>query len=202
MFVQIIQGHVTDPGAVRDALETWQHDVAPGAIGWLGSTGGVTEDGRLIALVRFESADAAQRNSHRHEQDAWWSTMSKLFSDEPTFEESDDVVLDLVGDPDRAGFVQVIRGQGTNPERARELMTQESPEWAAFRPDILGSVAVMHPGGGYTMCIYFTNEAEAREGEQKETPEALKPQMAEMDSLQTGVPEFYDLKQPWLMSPQ
>ena len=58
------------------------------------------------------------------------------------------------------------------------------------------------PDGGYTMCIYFTNEAEARAGEQKEPPPELKAQMAELDGLQAGPPEFFDLRQPWLLSPR
>jgi len=201
MFVQVIQGQVSDADAVRTALDAWERDLAPGADGWLGSTSGVTDDGRLIALVRFESAEAAQRNSDRPEQGAWWSGMSALFTGEPTFSDSEDVVLDLVGDPGTAGFVQVMRGHGTNPDRARELMAQSSPEWAEFRPDILGSVAVLHPGGDYTMCIYFTSEAAAREGERKEPPAEMKAQMDEMTSLQTGPPEFFDLKQPWLRAP-
>jgi hypothetical protein len=127
--------------------------------------------------------------------------MHKLFTNEPTFSDTEDVIVDIVGEPDQAGFVQMMRGQGTNPDRARELMTQDSAEWAAFRPDILGSVAALHAGGGYTMCLYFTNEAEAREGEQKEPPPKLKAQMAEMDTLQSGPPEFFDLRQPWLLSP-
>ena len=32
-------------------------------------------------------------------------------------------------------------------------------------------------------------------------PHALKAQMDEMNSLNIGVPEFFDLKQPWLHSP-
>jgi hypothetical protein len=35
-------------------------------------------------------------------------------------------------------------------------MGQDSSEWAAFRPDIIGSVAVGHEGGAYTMALYFT----------------------------------------------
>ena len=53
MFVQVIQGQVTDAGKVRAALDRWAAEVAPGAIGWLGSTAGVTGDGRFIALARF-----------------------------------------------------------------------------------------------------------------------------------------------------
>ena len=41
-------------------------------------------------------------------------------------------------------------------------MTQGSADWASFRPEILGSVGALHPDGAYTMCIYFTSEAEAR----------------------------------------
>ena len=202
MFVQVIQGQVSDPEQVRAAFEQWVRDLAPGATGWLGSTAGVTEDGRFIALARFESEEAARRNSGRPEQDRWWAETARLFTSEPTFKDSTDVVPDVVGDPDTAGFVQVIQGQGTDPDRARELMSQDSAEWAAFRPDIIGSIAAAHDAGAYTMAIYFTSEADAREGERKEPPPELKAQMDEMDALSTGVPEFYDLKQPWLYSPR
>lgn len=202
MFVQVIQGQVSDPEQVRAAFDQWVRDLAPGATGWLGSTAGVTEDGRFIALARFESEEAARRNSDRPDQDRWWAETARLFTSEPTFKDSTDVVPDIVGDPDTAGFVQVIQGQGTDPDRARELMSQDSAEWAAFRPDIIGSIAAAHDAGAYTMAIYFTSEAEAREGERKEPPPELKAQMDEMDALSAGVPEFYDLKQPWLYSPR
>jgi hypothetical protein len=202
MFVQVIQGQVSDPAPVRAAFDWWARELAPGATGWLGSTAGVTEDGRFIALARFESEDAARRNSGRPEQDRWWAETAELFDGEATFKDSSDVIPDIVGDPDRAGFVQVIQGRGTDPDRARELMGQSSPEWAAFRPDILGSVAAAHEGGAYTMAIWFTSEADAREGERKEPPPELKAQMEEMDALSAGVPEFYDLKEPWLYSPR
>jgi hypothetical protein len=108
----------------------------------------------------------------------------------------------VVGDPDSAGFVQVMHGRSTDPERARALMDDDSTAWADFRPDIIGSVAVAHEGGAYTMAIYFTSEADAREGERKEPPPELKAQMEEMDALSAGPPEFFDLKQPWLYSPR
>src|SRR5207244_11001774 len=109
---------------------------------------------------------------------------------------------DVVSDPDKAGFVQVMQGRGSDPDRARELMSPDSAAWAELRPDVLGTVAVGHEGGGYTVAIYFTSEAEAREGERKEPPPELKAQMEEMDKLSVGEPEFFDLKQPWLHSPK
>jgi hypothetical protein len=175
----------------------------PGASGWLGSTAGVTEDGRFIALARFASEEAARRNSGRPEQDQWWTQTATRFSGEPTFKDSSDVIVDLFGDPDDAGFVQVIQGRVSDPQRVRELMTQASPEQrAAFRPEILGNVAVGHEGGGYTMAVYFTSEAAAREGERKEPPAEAKARMEEMAALSVGQPEFFDLKQPWLLSPR
>jgi hypothetical protein len=201
MFVQVIQGRVEDAAGAREALDRWARELAPGATGWLGSTAGVTEDGRFIALARFESEEAARRNSQRPEQDRWWAETSRLFTGEASFRDSSDVTVDLAGDPGQAGFVQVIQGRGTDPDRARELMAQDSERWADFRPDIIGSVAVGHQGGAYTMAMYFTSEAEAREGERKEPPPELKAQMEEMASLSVGEPEFFDLKQPWLYSP-
>ena len=201
MFVQVIQGRTSDAQGLRAAVDRWEKEIGPGAVGWLGSTGGVTEDGRAIAVVRFESEEAARRNSDRPEQDAWWRETEKLFEGEATFRESSDVVVDLQGDPDRAGFVQVMQGRTSDPARARELMAQDPDMWAKFRPDVLGSVEILHDGGAYTMVLYFTSEAEAREGERKEVPPELKATMDEMDKLTVEEPEFFDLKQPELRSP-
>jgi len=202
MFVQVIQGRTSDAEQLRAAMDRWTRELAPGAHGWLGSTGGVTEDGRFIALARFESEEAARRNSDRPEQDRWWSDTAKLFDGAVTFRDSSDVTVDLPGDPDQAGFVQIMQGRGTDPDRVRELMSQDADKWAEFRPDILGSLAVGHDGGAYTMAIYFTSEADAREGERKELPAELTAQMEEMNKLSVGEPEFFDLTQPWLFSPR
>jgi hypothetical protein len=202
VFVQVIQGQVADPGKLRAALDRWIQELAPGSIGWLGTTAGVTEDGRFIELARFESEEAARRNSDRPEQDRWWAETSQLFSGEATFKDSSDVTVDLTGEPDDAGFVQVMQGRGSDPERARELMGRDSSAWAAFRPEIIGSVAVGHEGGAYTMAVYFTSEAAAREGERKEPPPELQAQMNELAALSVGEPEFFDLKEPWLYSPR
>lgn len=81
MFVQVIQGQVSDAGQVRAALDRWVQELAPSASGWLGSTTGVTDDGRFVALARFESEEAARRNSDRPEQDKWWAETATEFCD-------------------------------------------------------------------------------------------------------------------------
>jgi hypothetical protein len=201
MFVQVIRGMVNDPGQVRDALDLWDEQLAVGAEGWLGSTAGVTDDGRFVGLARFDSEQAARRNSDRPEQHQWWMETAKLFVGEVTFADSSDVTLDAHGDPDAAGFVQVMQGQGSDPDRARELMAANPDEWAAFRPEILANLGVVHADGGYTVATYFSTEDAAREGERKELPPKLKAQMAQVNGLTVGEPEFLDLRQPWLYSP-
>lgn len=201
MFAQVIQGAVSDGAEVRAAMDRWVREVSPDAKGWLGSTAGVTEDGRFIAIARFESAVAARANSDRAEQDGWWTETSKLFTGEVTWHDSEDIDEDVTGDPDQAGFVQIMQGRGTDPARAREIMNQDSDKWAEYRPDVIASVAVQHEGGAYTMAIYFTSEAAAREGEKKEPPPEIKAQMDELNALSAGEPEFFDLKNPWLLSP-
>jgi len=201
MFVQVIQGHVSDSARVRAKLDEWVAEVAPGAVGWLGSTSGVTDDGQLVALARFESEEAAQQNSDRSEQSAWWQEMAALFTDEPVFHNSTSVDVDTPGDPSQAGFVQVMQGRSSDPDRARELMANDPTDWQAFRPDILGTVNIGHDGDAWTMAIYFTSEEAAREGERKEPPAELQQMMTEIDSLSVGEPVFLDLKDPWLNAP-
>ncbi|MCW2765757.1 MAG: hypothetical protein JWO11_1716 [Nocardioides sp.] len=201
MFVQVIQGHVADAGKVRAQLDKWVAELAPGAKGWLGSTSGVTDDGEVVALARFESEEAAKQNSERPEQGAWWEGMAALFTDEPVFHNSTSVDVDTYGDPSDARFVQVMQGRSSDPDRARELMANDPTDWQTFRPDILGSLSVGHDDDGWTMAIYFTSEEAAREGEQKEPPPEVQTMMKEMDALTVGEPKFFDLKDPWLNSP-
>lgn len=201
MFVQVIRGRVTDREQVHAALDRWSGQLAAGARGWLGSTAGVTGDGRFVALARFESEQAARRNSDRPEQGQWWAETAKLFTGEVIFRDSNDVTVDMHGDPDQAGFVQVMQGRASDLDRARELMAQDPDEWAAVRPDVIGSMTVGHEGGAYTLVFYFTSEEAAREGERTELPARLKTQMEELNRLSIGEPEFFDLYQPWLYSP-
>ena len=201
MFVQVIQGQVSDAARVRAQLDRWVQEVAPAAVGWLGSTSGVTDDGTLIALARFESEEAARQNSDRPEQGAWWQGMAALFDGEPEFHDSSSVTVDTPGDPSRAGFVQVMQGRVTDPERAAELMAADDVDLAEHRPEILGSVSIGHDEDQWTMAIYFTSEESARDGERKEPLPQIQEMMKEMDALTIGGPVFFDLRDPWFHAP-
>ena len=201
MFVQMFTGKVIDAAEVRDVLEGWPDGAGRDAKGWLGSTAGVTDDGQLVAFARFESQEAARANSDRPEQGRWWESLAANLDGEATFFESGEVDEDVVGDPDTAGFVQVMRGRVSDPARARELGKADPGAWSEFRPEILGSLTLAHDDGEYVMAIYFTSEAEAREGENKEPPAELVGQMQEMGALAVGEVAYFDLRDPWLSSP-
>lgn len=66
------------------------------------------------------------------------------------------------GEPDQAGFVQVMQGRGSDPERAKQLMAQDADKWAAFRPDVIGSVAIGHDQGLPDLLSISANASGAR----------------------------------------
>lgn len=201
MYVQMFTGGVTDTATVRAVLESWPATAGRDAVGWLGSTAGITDDGQLVALARFTSEGAARVNSQRPEQGRWWQTLATNLDGAASFFESIDVDADLVGDPDTAGFVQVMRGRVSDPARARELSRFDPGVWAGYRPDILGSMLIGRDDGEYARAVYFTSEADAREGELKEPPAELSAQLAQMNALEVGEVTYYDLRDPWLASP-
>jgi hypothetical protein len=179
----------------------WSGQLAAGAEGWLGPAAGVTGDGRFVALARFEPEQAARRNSDRPGQGRWRAQTARLFTGEVTFRDSSDVTVDVHGDLDRAGFVQVMQGRAGDLGRVRELMAQNPDDRAAFRPGVIGSVRVGHDGGACALVFYFTSGQAARAGERKQPPSRLEAQMEELDQLNIGEPGFPGLTQPWLFSP-
>jgi hypothetical protein len=199
MFIQVITGRVIDGDELRRAMDTWITELAPGAQGWLGSTAGLTSDGRFFASARFESEAAARANSDRPEQGMWWSQTEKSLSD-VTFHDCTDVTLMNGGGSDRAGFVQVMQTTDSDVARLKAMNEQMEPRMSELRPDVLGMTACTHEDGkGTTAIVYFTSEAAAREGEQKEPPPEIAAQMAEMGTAM-GEVTYFDLTDPWLFS--
>jgi hypothetical protein len=200
MFIQVIQGKVADAEGLWAAMDSWKRDLQPGAEGWLGSTGGITDDGMFVATVRFESEEAARRNSMRPEQGAWWARTEKCFDGPVTFFDCPQVDVWMQGGSDSAGFVQVMEGHTSDADRMRRLMERYTEEMKRMRPEIIGATIALHGDGAFVETVYFTSEAEAREHETMPPP----PEMAEaMQSDQNLMADltYLDLHEPWLVSP-
>jgi hypothetical protein len=199
MFIQVITGTTSDREGLLRQADRWQDEVRPGATGFLGSSGGVTEDGRFLVLARFESEEAARRNSDRTQQGDWWTDTEKYLED-VSFQDSTEVITLLGGGSDSAGFVQVMRGRVTDAGKLAEITSRKAEFEAGMkehRPDVIGEVIAMHADGAYTELVYFTSEAAARQGESIEMPAHLQALYQELMSAIT-VDEYLDLKDPWL----
>ncbi|HEV8651613.1 MAG TPA: hypothetical protein VG276_20020 [Actinomycetes bacterium] len=198
MFIQVIQGRASSPDGIRAELDRWNAELQPGAEGWLGSTSGVTDDGRFIAVVRFASEDQARRNSDRPEQGAWWTEMAKHLA-EVAFHDSTRVHTYRGGGSDEAGFVQVIQGHTEQMERLAELGRAQEVVLAEQAPHILGMTVAEHADrpGDFTQTVYFTSEEDARRSE-RERPAESEP---EIFSLMADL-RYFDVREPWLDSPK
>lgn len=195
MFVQVITGRTSDADGFRRQLERWRDELEPGATGFLGTTAGVTDDGRVVALARFADAEAAARNSERPEQGAWWEETSTYLDGEATFRETSDVGVLFDGPATDAGFVQVMEGTVADRAKAESF---ETPEMLAqlrrARPDLLGSLRAWFDDGSFVEAAYFTSEEAARSGERSD--DFAGPQQEYVDLF--GDITYADLRDPLL----
>jgi hypothetical protein len=197
MYVQVMEAQIADRDSLERQLERWESELRPGAVGFVHSTEGMTDDDRLIVVAAFESADAAARNAARPEQDQWFTETEKGFGSEPSFVESSDV--EVLGEAPAAGarFVQVMKGSA---DRDRVHAMDEIFERfrGEFRPDVLGLLRAWTGENDYVEVAFFTSEAEARTGESQEPPPELAEQMGEFAELNAGI-EFLDLPTPRIL---
>ncbi|MFN8036385.1 MAG: hypothetical protein U0V73_10660 [Acidimicrobiia bacterium] len=199
MFIQVITANVTDPEGLLRQRDRWESEIRPGAVGVLGSTGGITSDGRFVIMARFASEADARRNSERAEQGQWWAETEKMLRD-VEFKDSVEVKTPSGGGTDDAGFVQVMRGHVKDADRLAAMeatMAENEPAMRKYRPDVLGQVIAMHADGTYTNAVYFSSEAEARAGETSPPPPEIQAAFADMEAAVT-VDEYLDLTEPWL----
>jgi hypothetical protein len=192
MFVQVIEGSVTDPERFNRQVERWDAELRPGAAGYLGTTWGLDGDGHAVVAACFESREGAETNSARSEQGAWWAETAEVFGD-VEFADCDEVDTFLGGVSPDAGFVQVIEGAAADRSAARALFREADDRLAAGRPDILGGLVAWHgDGNDFTQVVYFRSESDARSGEASED-EDLDRRYREMIA---GDPRFIDLTEP------
>jgi len=199
VFVQVLEGKVRDGDGLRAQLEAWRSDLQAGADGWLGTTAGMTADGRFIAVVRFESQEAAQANSSRAEQAEWWKATEATFDGAVTFTDCPDVDIIGTGGSDDAGFVQVIFGSAD-----RSAILPVADELAATlrrtRPDVIGALAAWPGDGTFIQTVYFTSESDARAAESAEPMSDEDRGASERLASLMQMERFVDLSDPWLYS--
>lgn len=198
MFVQVIKGRTTSIEGWQARGQRWDQELRPGATGFLGSTVGCAEDGTFFIIARFADEAAAQANSNRPEQGAWWEETVKLLDGEPTFRNSTDVSLLHDGGSDDATFVQIMEGTVADRAKADAFETPElEAQLRSARPDLLGSTRVWFDDGTFVEAAYFTSEEAARKGEvSADFASAQQDYMALFGDI-----TFTDLRNPHLAGP-
>ena len=196
MFIQVISGTVTDVDGMERATQRWDTDLRPGATGYLGTTERVTDDNKFVVQARFESAEAAAKNSSRPEQGEWWAEMEKCVKD-VTFHGCSRIETLFGGGKNDAKFIQVMQGRTKDAAKADAFYSKSADAEKMLRearPDVIGEVIAIHDDGDtYTDVVYFTSEAEARANEAKPMPAELQAMMTEMEAA-FEIIEFLDLR--------
>jgi hypothetical protein len=194
MFVQVMHVKVKDAESWNQMFNSWDRDVRPGAIGFVGATIGMTDNGEVVAVARFESAELARQNSERPAQSAWYESASAAFVGEPTFHDCTEVDTVLDGGSDAATYVQVMEGRAKDKVEMRTTMPSLEGELRRVRPDLLGGTIAWHgDGASFTQVAYFTSEAEARKNEVRMADE---PSFQRFSELIDGEMTYYDLRSP------
>jgi hypothetical protein len=199
MFVQVMEGRVGDLKGLQAQLEAWRTDLQPGADGWLGTTAGLTAEGTFFGVVRFESEQAAQANSARPEQGAWWEKTAATFDGDVAFMNCPDVDTFGAGGSDDAGFVQIMIGRADR-EVIRPLAEELDAMLRRLRPDVIGGIAAWPGDGTFIQTVYFTSETEARAHEG--AAPMSEEDRADADRLMSlmQVDRYIDLPNPMLYS--
>jgi hypothetical protein len=195
VFIQVMQGRTSQRDQLQALAEAWRDEGGVGAVGYLGGTFGVTDGGDFLGVVRFTSREDAMANSARPETGAFAARMATLMEGPVEFHDCGDVTTFLDGGSDQAGFVQVIRGRTSEPERAKAML-DNTGELRAMRPEIIGGTLALEPDGTFFETVYFTDEDQARKGEQLEPPAEVR---TELETVMAGA-TFYDLTKPWFTS--
>ena len=173
MFLLVLSGRVADPVETRVRWEAWQREVAPRTPGWLGDTGGISESGEFVALVRFQTEGTAARAFTPRDDAAWWHDFAGLFVEGISIDGASEIDAFARGDFEDAGCVQFIRGQTSQVAEVRELNAAIQAKVREACPDIIADVVAWHGDGRFTEAVYFISEEEARRAE-KSRPSHLR----------------------------
>ena len=91
-----------------------------------GVAAGVSDDGELICMARFESEDAAMQNRDRSEQGEWWAAIEPTF-ESVSFQDCSDVDTLMGGGSDEAGFVRPMVAPGRLRVGPRSIVVLTEP---------------------------------------------------------------------------
>lgn len=198
MFVWVLEAKAADPGEVGRQLGRWTNEFGD-TPGYLGSTGGVTDDSRFLLFVRWESEAAGNALLIRPEHTAWYDEFQRSFDGAVEFAETGDVTTHLAGGSDGAGFVQAMKVSGVDRHRVDAADREFENIAPNVRPDLIGGIRVWTAPDSFVEANYFTSEHDARSGERKDSPPEIAERLADFMAMMKDA-EYLDFTEPFLHS--
>lgn len=199
MFVWVLEGKVNDPKEVGRQIGKWTSEFGATA-GYLGATGGVTDDRRFVLFVRWASEEAGTELLGRSEHLSWYEEFKTSFDGEIDFFQTSDVTSHLAGGSDAAGFVQAMKASGVDRSRVEAADHQFETIASEMRPDLIGGVRVWAAPDRFVELNYFTSEEDARVGEQQAPPPEMMEGFQDFMAMMSDA-EFLDFTEPFIHSP-
>lgn len=198
MFVWVLEAKATDPREVGRQLGRWTSEFGE-TPGYLGATGGVTDDSRFLLFVRWESEEAGNELLLRPAHLAWYDEFQGSFDGDVEFAESRDVTTHLAGGSDAAGFVQAMKVSGVDRPRIDAADREFESIAPRIRPDLIGGIRVWTAPDGFVEANYFTSEHDARAGERKDPPPEVAEALADFMAMMKDA-VYFDFTEPFLHS--
>lgn len=179
-----VEVDIADGASVRGALANLA-DVANAR-----GVAGVTEDGRLVALLHVPSDTQADGAGDA----PWWAELKAVIADDPRLDPAAEMGIFVSAIPTRSGFAQVMRARVTDRPAFERVLAADAEWLARERPEIVGGALAWHGPDRFTLVVCFTDEASARAGEAKnaESPGA------DIDQLMHDV-SYDELRDPWTL---
>jgi hypothetical protein len=200
MFIQILQGRVSDELGVRSEVERWRGELDAEAPGWLGLTAGIGDDRTFVAVLRFDSEAAARANEGRPQVIAWRAAVKQHLVGPVRLDQCPVVRTPKSGSQSRAGFVRILQGRVADPHRLAAV--QEQVDRALQRqPHLLEVLVGEHEGGQryFTEVASFVSERAVRAAE-RAMPVESAVQLGMVRSYMERL-HLVELHDPWILTP-
>ena len=177
MFVEVVEGRAVDAPATREEWRLIQADLESVAAGWLGVTAGATQSGQFVALLGFETEEAARITMDRGTERGLWDRLGRLVEG-LTFHECPNVRAFFTADARDLESVELARGAVRDIARIAALF-ETGTRIRRFDPSVVGGLSCWDAAGFAVNVLYRKARATPAiaEGVQEPTSSLLESPM-------------------------
>ncbi len=169
MFLELVQGRAVSEAALRSAWEQVLATIAEEATGWIGATSGAAAHGGFVAILGFESEEAARISMGRLDESATWNPLEPLLAD-LRFRELPHVRAFGVAGLGDADLVEVTQGSANDVGRLLSVVEGSARAVLADEAPFLGTLVAWDDSAFAVNVLY----RRASEGVVASTPDPVR----------------------------